>query len=68
MPDRSKPRHDLPARTLVPVRPAPRVDRPDHKNTGLFDHRSGKTNRRRQPSHEQAKPPSRNAIEKKLNK
>ena len=58
----------LRVRMPVPVPLAPLVDRPDHNQAGLFDHRSGKTNRRREPSHEQAKPPSRNAIEKKRSK
>ena len=60
----NKPNHKK--KRTVPL--APLVDRPDHNQAGLFDHRSGKTNRRREPSHEQAKPPSRNAIEKKRSK
>lgn len=52
----------------APARPVPPVGRPAHNEAGLFDHRLGNTNRRREPSHEQARPPSQNAIEKKPSK
>ena len=65
---RNKPRRALRAPTHAPARPVPPVGHPAHNEVGLFDHHQGSTNRRREPSHEQARPPSRNAIEKKPSK
>ena len=65
---RNKPRLALRAHTLAPARPAPSVGHPAHNKAGLFDYRHGSTNGRREPSHEQAKLLSRNAIEKRPNR